>query len=62
MCWLGTCELAPRHDLDAVNAFEKMHVGYKIRVEWGIGRLKHTWKVLMKFLIPQKASTIIFFL
>jgi hypothetical protein len=47
-CWLGRCELAPRHDLDVVNAFDKMHVGYKIRMEWGIGGLKHMWKVLMK--------------
>lgn len=48
MCWLGRCKLAPRHDFDAINAFDKMHVGYKIRVEWGIGGLKHMWKVLMK--------------
>jgi hypothetical protein len=48
MCWLGRCELAPRHDFDAINAFDKMHVGYKISVEWGIGGLKRMWKVLMK--------------
>ncbi len=48
ICWLGRCELAPKHDLDVANDFDKMHVGYKIRVEWGIGGLKHTWKVLMK--------------
>jgi hypothetical protein len=37
MCWLGRCELALRHDLDAVIVFDKMHVGYKIRVKWGLG-------------------------
>jgi hypothetical protein len=42
MCWLGRCKLALKHDLDAVNAFDKMHVGYKIKVEWGIGGFKRT--------------------
>ncbi len=61
-CWLGRCELAPRHDLDVVNAFDKMHVGYKIRMEWGIGGLKHMWKVLMKKIDSIKGKYNHFFL
>jgi hypothetical protein len=28
------------HDLDAINAFNKMHASCKVRVEWGIGGTK----------------------
>jgi hypothetical protein len=40
MCQLGRFNLAPKHDLDAINTFNKMHVGYRVRVEWGIGGAK----------------------
>jgi hypothetical protein len=28
------------HDMDEVNAFNKMHGNFKVKVEWGIGGLK----------------------
>lgn len=31
-------------DNDVVNAFIKMHVGFRVWVEWGIGGLKRKWK------------------
>jgi hypothetical protein len=40
MCRLGRHELAPRHDQNVVNAYNKMHVDYKVKIEWGIGGLK----------------------
>jgi hypothetical protein len=48
MCWLGKHELTPRHDQNAINVYNKIHVGYKVKVEWGIGRLKYKWRQLMK--------------
>ena len=33
-------ELEENHDETAVNAYNKMHVGYMVRVKWGIGGLK----------------------
>ncbi len=40
--------LAFRHYLGVVHAHNKMHVRYKVWVEWGIGGLKQKWKRLMK--------------
>lgn len=40
MCWLGRWEIAPRHDLEVVHAYNKMHEGYKVWVEWGIWRFQ----------------------
>lgn len=31
-----------------VRAWNKMHAGYRIKVEWGIGGLKRKWRRLMK--------------
>ncbi len=45
---LGGCEFAPKHDLNVINVFNKMHVNYRVRVEWGIGGLKFKWRQLMK--------------
>jgi hypothetical protein len=45
---LGRWELAPRHDLEAVHAYNKMHEGYKLRVEWGIWRFQAQMEKLMK--------------
>jgi len=28
------------HDLGVIHAYNKIHVGYTMHVEWGIGRLK----------------------
>jgi hypothetical protein len=33
---------------EVVNAWNKMHAGYRIQVEWGIGGLKQKWRRLMK--------------
>ena len=41
-------ELEENQDETAVNAYNKMHTGYKVRVEWGIGGLKQQWRRLMK--------------
>ncbi|XXQ39249.1 DDE superfamily endonuclease [Plasmodiophora brassicae] len=35
-------------DNDVLRAFNKMHGGYRVRVEWGIGGVKRKWKRLMK--------------
>jgi hypothetical protein len=45
---VGTRELHADADLSTVRAFNKMHVGYRVRVEWGIGGLKRKWRRLSK--------------
>jgi hypothetical protein len=45
---LGRWELAPRHGLEVVHAYKKMHEGYKVRVEWGIWRFQMQMEKLMK--------------
>jgi hypothetical protein len=35
-------------ELSAIDAFNKMHAGYRIQVEWGIGGMKRKFKRLMK--------------
>jgi hypothetical protein len=37
MCWFGKCEFVLGHDQNIINAYNKMHVGYKIKVKWKIG-------------------------
>ncbi len=37
---LGRCEHALGHDQNTVNVYDNMHVGYNVKVEWGIGELK----------------------
>ncbi len=37
MCWFGKYEFVPRHDQNVINAYNKVHVGYKMKVEWKIG-------------------------
>jgi hypothetical protein len=32
----------------AMRTYNKMHVGFKVQVEWGIGGLKRKWRHLMK--------------
>jgi hypothetical protein len=37
---LGRCEHALWHDQNTINAYNNMHVGYNVKVEWGIKELK----------------------
>ncbi len=62
MCQLGRLNLALMHDLDAINAFNKMHASCKVRVEWGIGGLKCKWMKLMKIFNSKKGKYTHFFL
>jgi hypothetical protein len=39
-----------------VDVYNKMYVGYKVRVEWGIGELKWKWKWLMKHFDSTKSK------
>jgi hypothetical protein len=45
---LGRWELAPRHDSEAVHAYNKMREGYKVQVKWGIWRFQAQMEKLMK--------------
>ncbi len=45
---IGRHEISPNANKDAIKTYNKMHVGYKVWVEWGIGELKRKWKWLMK--------------
>ncbi len=44
MFQLGKFELAHGHDQNVINAYNKMHVGYRVKVEWGIGGVKQKWR------------------
>jgi len=37
---LGRCGCALGHDQNIINVYDNMHVGYNVRVEWGIRELK----------------------
>jgi hypothetical protein len=39
---------ADEHELSAIDAYNKMHAGYRIQVECGIGGLKRKFKRMMK--------------
>jgi hypothetical protein len=41
---IGRCEIGPNVDQDVIRAYNKMHVGYKVQMEWGIGGLKRKRK------------------
>jgi hypothetical protein len=42
-------KLAPNANLDAMHVYNKMHVGYRVQVEWDIVQgLKTKWKRFMK--------------
>jgi hypothetical protein len=45
---VGTRELSEDGDAAFVKAYNKMHAGNRVRVEWGIGGLKQKWRRLMK--------------
>jgi hypothetical protein len=36
---IGRYEIDLNVDQDVIKAYNKMHVGYRVRVEWGIGGL-----------------------
>jgi hypothetical protein len=40
MHWFDKHKLPLEHDMDEVGVFNKMHVNFKMKVEWGIGGLK----------------------
>lgn len=44
---LGTHERPPDADDLAITTYNKMHAGYRVQVEWGIGGLKRKWRHLM---------------
>jgi hypothetical protein len=45
---IGRWELAPNGDHVVVRTYNKMHAGFKVQVERGIGGLKRKWRCLMK--------------
>ena len=45
---LGERQIPPGQDLEVIDAYNKMHAGYRIAVEWGIGGLKRKWKRMLK--------------
>ncbi len=45
---IGKHEIGLNADQNVIRAYNKMHVGYKMWVEWGIGELKRKWRRLMK--------------
>jgi len=45
---IGRCEIGLNVDQNAIKAYNKMCVGYKMQVEWGICGLKRKWRQLMK--------------
>jgi hypothetical protein len=45
---LGWTELHQNVDSPAIDAYNKMHARFCIKVEWGIGGLKRKWQRLMK--------------
>jgi hypothetical protein len=45
---VGRREISEGSDVGAIDLYNKMHAGYRVRVEWGIGGLKRKWKRFMK--------------
>jgi DDE superfamily endonuclease len=45
---VGQRELPEDAQLKAVDLYNRMHAGFRVRVEWGIGGLKRKWKRFMK--------------
>jgi hypothetical protein len=45
---MGRQELQSNVDHGVVDVYNKMHVGFRVQVEWGISGLKQKWKCLMK--------------
>jgi hypothetical protein len=45
---IGRQEVAPNSNLDVMQSYNKIHVGYQMQVEWGNGCLKRKWRRLAK--------------
>jgi DDE superfamily endonuclease len=45
---VGRREVPDESDMGAIDLYNRMHAGYRVRVEWGIGGLKRKWKRFMK--------------
>ncbi len=60
---IGKFEVGPNVDQDSIKTYNKMHVGYRMQMEWGIGGLKRKrkWKWLMKRFDSIKPTYIILF-
>ena len=41
-------EIGDRISQEVIDTWNKMHVGYRVQVEWRIGGLKQKWRRLMK--------------
>jgi hypothetical protein len=47
----GRWRFSPIHALDAMHAYSKMHVGYGVQVEWGIGGFSNgeaSWNIFIQ--------------
>jgi hypothetical protein len=58
---IGRCEIGPNADQDVIKAYNKIHAGYGVRVEWGISGLKRKWRRIMKRFDSTKPKNIILF-
>jgi len=58
---IGRCEAGPNVNQDSIKTYNKMHVGYRMQMEWGIGGLKRKRKWLMKRFDSTKPKYIILF-
>lgn len=45
---IGGREIPEGADMNPISLYNKVHAGYRVRVEWGIGGLKQKWRRLMK--------------
>jgi hypothetical protein len=43
---IGRCEVSLKVNHDVITALKKKHVGYKVRMEWGIGGLKRKMEMI----------------
>jgi len=53
---IGQWELPLNVDHNVVQAYNKIHVRFRVQVEWGIGGLKRKWKLFMKRFDSTKAK------
>ncbi len=45
---IGQQEFAQDVNHDVMQTYNKMHVGFKVQVEWGISGVKRKWEYFMK--------------
>jgi hypothetical protein len=60
---IGRCEVGFNADQNFIKTYNKMHVGYRMQMQWGIGgsKRKRKWKWLMKRFDSTKPKYIILF-